>query len=173
MEPSASFSKNSRSSGRHLWLLTLLIRETYFMFVTLKEYVSMLSWVYVCVGDGAKLENCFCSTPLVLCCSFSLKREREIERKRTGWVVWTWVQVPDLSEPLLMGWCLNKIEYRWFSYKLQLQEREVILSSFLYWSRAHVHPGRVVPWPGCACLPCPAAAGAVAEPVQKARCTCW
>lgn len=70
------------------------------MFVTLKEYVSMLSWVYICVGDGPKRENCFYSTPLVLCCSFSLKKEREIRRKRTGWVIWTWVQFPDLSEPL-------------------------------------------------------------------------
>lgn len=80
------------------------------------------------------------------------EREREMERKRTSWVIWTWLQLPDLSEPLLMGQCLNKMEYPWFSYKPQLQEQEVIASSVLCWSQPHVHPGRVVPWPGCVVL---------------------
>lgn len=51
------------------------------MLVTLKEYVSMLNGVYICVGNGSKLENCFCSTPLALCCSSFLKRERNGEEK--------------------------------------------------------------------------------------------
>lgn len=111
------------------------------MFVTLKEYVSMLSWVYICIGEGPKLENCFCSTPLVLCCSFSLKRGREIKRKRTGWVICIWAQIPDLSWWVGAWIKLNTLDF---------------LTNYSCWSRKWFLPpsftdhSHMFIWQGCA-----------------------
>lgn len=86
---------------------------------------------------------------LLWCWNFSFRSEKNKEGKdKLGNL-----DIRFYSRPLSFSECvgsLNKIEYSGFSYGLQLQE--VIPSSCSCWSQPHVHPGRAVPWAGCACL---------------------